>query len=715
MRARGAQVTDIVVLVVAADDRVMPQTDRGDRPRQGGRACRSWSRSTRSTCPAAKPELVKQELAGARRGGRGVRRQERVRRDLGQEGHEHRQAARDDPADRRAARPQGRSRRAARKGVVLEARVEQGRGVVASVLVQNGTLRVGDAFVAGQHYGRVRAMFDERGRPVKAAGPSTPVEVLGWNGTPAAGDLFIALRGRARGARDRDQARRRCTASRSSARAKAISLDRLPRADDAGRAERAQADHQGRRGRLGRGARRVARQARQRSEVQVRVIRQAVGQITESDVLLAAASDAIIVGFHIAARRARARAGRAREGRDPPLRHHLQGGRGREAGARGPAQARAQGSRARRRRGAPGVQALEGGHGRRLHGDVRARSRAPSKVRLLRDGDDGVDGPHRLAQALQGRRARGADRLRVRHQRSTGINDLKVGDVIEAFTIEELARTLERRATPRRPPAADAARVPGPAHVRRHRAHRAAPARRRVAQGQARRWCAASRTASAQRVHAAVAEVDHQDLWQRAALGVAVVSGERAPGRRAAAVGARRSSTPTPGAEVLDWQEQHRMRIRPERVAAAHAARDRRHPREQAARPAAQHHGERDRRRGHARPLVRARLREHAGRGRGARARARRRSQRAAGFVRHELAPRLGLREVPELALRARRLDRARRARRGAAAQARARRADRDDEEPRRDRAARRARPPAAAASRASSAGPAARRQAGRA
>src|SRR5207247_4074629 len=78
------------------------------------------------------------------------------------------------------------------KGVGLETRLERGRGVVASVLVQGGTLEMGDAFVAGQQYGRVRAMFDERGRTVKEAKPSTPVEVLGWAGTPAAGDLFQA-------------------------------------------------------------------------------------------------------------------------------------------------------------------------------------------------------------------------------------------------------------------------------------------------------------------------------------------------------------------------------------------------------------------------------------------------------------------------------------------------------------------------------------------
>ena len=79
------------------------------------------------------------------------------------------------------------------KGVILEARVEQGRGVVASVLIQNGTLAIPDAFAAGQQYGRVRAMFDERGRQVKRAGPSTPVEVLGWSGVPAAGDIFAAF------------------------------------------------------------------------------------------------------------------------------------------------------------------------------------------------------------------------------------------------------------------------------------------------------------------------------------------------------------------------------------------------------------------------------------------------------------------------------------------------------------------------------------------
>jgi translation initiation factor IF-2 len=183
------------------------------------------------------------------------------------------------------------------RGVVLEARVEQGRGVVASVLVQSGTLRVGDPFVAGQNYGRVRAMFNERMVPVKQAGPSTPVEVLGWNTTPGAGDIFVSL--------DEEREVREIATKRAAlhrehehhaAQSTTLSdfysklaqggpneLKMLIKGDVDGSVEALSESLQ----KLG------------TSEVAVRVIRKAVGQITESDVLLAAASNAIIVGFHV--------------------------------------------------------------------------------------------------------------------------------------------------------------------------------------------------------------------------------------------------------------------------------------------------------------------------------------------------------------------------------------------------------------------------------
>src|SRR5262249_52878913 len=142
--------------------------------------------------PAARPDLVKQELAGhgvvvEEYGGQTVCGEISAKKGTNVEKLPELILLQAHVLDLKADAP----RRAT--GVAREARVEQGRGVVTSILVQTGTLHVGDAFVAGQHSGRVRAMFDERGHAKKIAGPSTPVEVLGWSGTPAAGDLFNAF------------------------------------------------------------------------------------------------------------------------------------------------------------------------------------------------------------------------------------------------------------------------------------------------------------------------------------------------------------------------------------------------------------------------------------------------------------------------------------------------------------------------------------------
>src|SRR5207249_6186552 len=191
MRARGAQVTDIVVLVVAADDRVMPQTIEAiDHAKAAGVPI--VVAINKIDLPTAQPDRVKQELAAhgvvvEEYGGKTVCVEISAKKGTNVDRLLEMILLVADLLDLKAD-PTRRAR-----GVVLEARVEQGRGIVVSVLVQHGTLRVGDAFVAGQHSGRVRAMFDERGRQVPAAGPSTPVEVLGWSGTPAAGDIFASF------------------------------------------------------------------------------------------------------------------------------------------------------------------------------------------------------------------------------------------------------------------------------------------------------------------------------------------------------------------------------------------------------------------------------------------------------------------------------------------------------------------------------------------
>jgi translation initiation factor IF-2 len=295
MRARGAQVTDIVVLVVAADDRVMPQTVEAiDHAKAAGVPI--VVAINKIDLPGARPDLVKQELAS-----HGVVVEEYGGKTVSVEISAKKGTAVDrllemilleaelldlkaDP-DRRA------------KGVVLEARVEQGRGVVASLLIESGTLRVGDAFVAGRTSGRVRAMFDERGHAVKAAGPSTPVEALGWSGTPAAGDLFSAFEDEREA---REIATKRAALHRESEfRAqKAISLVDLRAQISQGAISELKliikGDVDGSVEALSESLTKLGT-----SEVGVRVIRQAVGQVTESDVLLAAASGAIIVGFHV--------------------------------------------------------------------------------------------------------------------------------------------------------------------------------------------------------------------------------------------------------------------------------------------------------------------------------------------------------------------------------------------------------------------------------
>jgi len=191
MRARGAQATDIVVLVVAADDRVMPQTVEAIDHAKAANVPIVVA-INKIDLPASDPLRIKNELAQhgvvvEEFGGKYVCAEISAKRGTNVDKLLELILLSADLLELKAD-PQRRAR-----GVVLEARVEQGRGVIVSVLVQQGTLRPGDAFVAGQHYGRVRAMFDERGHAVRLAGPSAPVEVLGWSGTPAAGDLFVAF------------------------------------------------------------------------------------------------------------------------------------------------------------------------------------------------------------------------------------------------------------------------------------------------------------------------------------------------------------------------------------------------------------------------------------------------------------------------------------------------------------------------------------------
>jgi translation initiation factor IF-2 len=436
MRARGAQVTDIVVLVVAADDRVMPQTVEAiDHAKAAGVPI--VVAINKIDLPAAKPDLVKQELAGhgvvvEEYGGKNVAVEISAKKGTNIDKLLEMILLSAEILDLKG----DPTRRA--KGVVLEARVEQGRGVVASILVQNGSLRIGEAFVAGQHYGRVRAMMDERGRPVREAGPSTPVEVLGWNGAPAAGDLFAAFVDE-REAREIASKRQALHREHEFRAAKTISLTEFYSKMSQGEVSELKllikGDVDGSVEALSESLTKLGT-----SEVQIRIIRQAVGQISESDVLLAAASGAIIVGFHTRPDpRARELAERenveirlydiiykavedvkqALEGLlKPEIREVVLG----NAEVRQVFKLSKSGTVA-------GCMVVSGSIPR------------TAKVRLLRDGatvwNGRIDALRRFKDDVKEVASGFECGISL-----DGMNDLKVGDTIEAYTVEELARTL---------------------------------------------------------------------------------------------------------------------------------------------------------------------------------------------------------------------------------------------------------------------------------
>ena len=182
-------------------------------------------------------------------------------------------------------------------GTVIEAKLDRGRGAVASILVQNGTLKTGDSYIVGNTFGKIRAMFDDRGRPIETAGPSTPVEILGLESIPDAGDTFIVMADRDRA---KEIARYRTLKEREAQLAKSsrVSLEGLAeQIKQAGVKDLnliLKGDVQGSVEVL---ADSLARMSTEK--VRVRVLHSGVGAITESDVLLAAASNAVVIGFNV--------------------------------------------------------------------------------------------------------------------------------------------------------------------------------------------------------------------------------------------------------------------------------------------------------------------------------------------------------------------------------------------------------------------------------
>jgi translation initiation factor IF-2 len=439
MRARGAQVTDIVVLVVAADDQVMPQTIEAiSHARNAG--VPMVVAINKIDLPNANIAKVKQDLLQhgvvleefggdtlhtpiSAKKGTGV--QELLEQILLQAEILDLKAN----ADRRAT------------GTVIEAQLDPGKGAVATVLVQNGTLRVGDDFIVGMYSGRVRALLDERGKTVKEATPAIPVQVLGLTGTPTAGDQLIVTED-AQAARDIAQRRERLDREAKSRRTSkgAVTLEDFMsqaaagekrnlnlviKADQGGPAE-ALAD---------------ALQQLSNEEVAVEVIQRGVGAISESDILLAKTAGAIIIGFHVRPD-TKARAMAEREGVDIKLYRVIY-----EAVA--DVRAALEGLLRPEERDVitaeievrevfkvPRVGTVAGCFVR--SGTVTRGNR----IRVVRDGVEVYDG------VIESLRRFKDDVREVREGFECGIgianfNDIKIGDVFETYRTEEVARTLQ--------------------------------------------------------------------------------------------------------------------------------------------------------------------------------------------------------------------------------------------------------------------------------
>lgn len=296
MRARGAKVTDIAILVVAADDGVMPQTVEAINHARAAEVPIIVA-VNKIDKPNAEPEKVKRELTEYNL----------VAEEWGGDTIFVEVSAKEktnindllemillvSEINEFKANPN----RAAR-GTVIEAELDKGRGPVATILVQNGTLKVGDFIIAGIAYGKVRAMMDHTGRRVKKAGPSTPVEVLGFSEVPPAGELFFAVEEEKLGKQVIDERLAKKREVEMKAAAPRVSLDDLFNQIKEGQVKELniiiKADVQG--------SVEAVRQALEKintDEVRVNVIHGGVGAVTESDIMLASASNAIIIGFNV--------------------------------------------------------------------------------------------------------------------------------------------------------------------------------------------------------------------------------------------------------------------------------------------------------------------------------------------------------------------------------------------------------------------------------
>ncbi|RXP56559.1 translation initiation factor IF-2 [Lutibacter sp. HS1-25] len=295
MRARGAQVTDLVIIVVAADDDVMPQTKEAISHAQAAGVPIVFA-INKIDKPHANPEKIKEQLSQMNLlvedwGGKIQSQNISAKTGEGVSELLEKVLLEAEMLDLKA-NPNKNS-----VGTVVEALLDKGRGYVSTILVQEGTLKIGDYMLAGKHSGKVKAMFDERGKSMKSAGPSTPVSILGLDGAPQAGDRFHVFE-------DEKEAKQIASKRSQLQREQSVRTQRHITLDEIGR-------------RIALGdfkelniilkgdvdgsveALTDSFQKLSTSEIQVNIIHKGVGAITESDVLLASASDAIIIGFNV--------------------------------------------------------------------------------------------------------------------------------------------------------------------------------------------------------------------------------------------------------------------------------------------------------------------------------------------------------------------------------------------------------------------------------
>ena len=297
MRSRGAKVTDIVVLVVAANDGIMPQTIEAIRHAQAAEVPIVVA-INKIDLPGADPMRVKTELlqhgiAVEEMGGESLCAEVSAKKRINIEKLVEAILLQAEILDLKA-NPNRKG-----EGSVIEAKMEKGRGSVATVLVQNGTLRVGDIFIAGKEWGHVRAMFNEHGKKVMEASPATPVEVLGLQGTPAAGDNFIVVKDEAQAKEVtsyRIRKERETKLVKSAKSAMEQMLDKIKSGESKHLSVIIKADVQGSVEAIEGAITKFSNE-----EVSVQILHSAVGPISESDVTLAKASDGFIIGFNVRA------------------------------------------------------------------------------------------------------------------------------------------------------------------------------------------------------------------------------------------------------------------------------------------------------------------------------------------------------------------------------------------------------------------------------